>query len=146
GRLDDVVTLLLNRPDGRARRVGVGRVRNPEAPARPALRGDRVRVELQFQEPLAADLLRVRVLDCAAEPERRPDARYRERTVFRQDGAPRYVLRGARCGRDGIELRLVVTRAARRVDVIPVLALAADDVRETAVGAVRARASRGDSS
>jgi hypothetical protein len=117
-----------------------------EPPVRRAFRGERVGVELQLQEPLAADLLRVRVLDRAAEPERRPDARYREGAVCRQGDVPREVLRRTRGGRNGVELRLVVARAAQRVVVVPVLAQAADDVRETVGGAAGTRASRGDSS
>src|SRR5215467_659360 len=110
-------------------------MRDAEATARRASRGHRVRVELQLEETLAADLARIRVFDRAAEPERRPDARHRNRAIRWQDDTPRDVLRGARCRRDRVELRFVVARAARRVVVVPVLALAADDVRETVLGA-----------
>ena len=145
GRLGDLLPLLRQRPDRRARRVDVGRVHEGEASIRPAVLGDGIGIELQLQEPLLADLVRVRVLDRTSEPERRPDARYRERPVCRQLHAPRDVLRGARRRRDRIELGLVVTRAPLLVDVVPVLAQTARDVRETGGGA-RTRCSRDDRS
>src|SRR5690349_12706812 len=145
GRLGVLLSLARERPDRRARRVDVGSMLDGEAPVREAVLRERVRVELQLQEPLLADLVRVRVLDRAAEPERRPDARYREGPICRQLDVPRDVLRGARRRRDGIELGLVVTRASRRVVVVPVLAQAADDVRKTGGGAC-ADGSRSDGS
>src|SRR6185437_4472633 len=109
-----------------------------EAAVRGTALDERVGIELQLEKALEAELDRVAVMDGPAEPERRPDARYRNRAVRRQLDVPRDVLRGARRRRDRIELGLVVPGADGLVvlaQVVLVGAQAARDVREAGGGA-----------